>query len=350
MTAKQKFRILDVFRYALKMFEIMILAIPRIKGTPESTINTSNLGSPLLTLPNELLFLIAGFLEAEYQLSLRICCRQFRLLLSDLDPALSDVKTRLRFYKCLEPDYPDYLPCPTCGIMFKWRSVLMWTRCPREGQHHSMPNWNSAIYECWYLSATTDIRMSSPFIESVFRAHERGERYGYPVSSLRSRGLHRRGFLFQNDVRMIDGELVLATRWELDAEVRMNWEDQVRLLFRASCLHWRSNGWHDKVPALLKGASMNMRPLKPAEVVKCSFCECDWQLQISHKTDTHLRIVYYVWKNYGRRYGKRQGNEQIFYREPAPPLDIEAVSQRDLRALFESGNEERSNMEGTEIC
>ena len=67
----------------------------------------------------------------------------------------------------------------------------------------------------------------------------------------------------------LDGELVLATRWELDAELRMDWEDQVKLLFRASCLHWRTNGWHDKIPALLKGASTNMMPLKPTDFHFC---------------------------------------------------------------------------------
>lgn len=342
---------LHVFKSAAqKMFEIMILASARIKGMMESTINTSNPHCPLLKLPNELLFQITGFLEAEYQLSLRICCRRLRLLLGGLDPKLSDLSTKLRFYKCLEPDYPEYLPCLSCGIMFKWRSRYMFVFCPREDQHPSVSNWNSPAYECWYLAGTIDIRMSRPFIELVFRAHERGDRYGCPLSCLRSSGLHRNSVLFQNDARMIDGELVLATRWELDAELRMDWEDQVRLLFRSSCLHWRTNGWHDKIPALLKSASTNMMPLKPTEYLKCSFCECDWQLQINRKTDTHLRILFYVWRNYGRRYGKRQGNEQIFHREPAPPLDIESVSQRDVRALFESGNEERGITEGMEVC
>jgi hypothetical protein len=341
---------IHVFRSAQKMFEIMILASARIKGTTESTINT-NSHCPLLKLPNELLFQIASFLEAEYQPSLRICCRRLRLLLRDLDPTLSDFSTKLRFYKCLEPDYPEYLPCLSCGIMFTWRSRFMWVRCPRERQHRSMSNWNPAApYECWYLTATIDIRMSRSLIELIFRAHERGERYGYPVSSLRSSGLHRNSVLFQNDARMIDGELVLATRWELDAELRTDWEDQVRLLFWASCLHWRTNGWHDKMPALLRGASTNTTPLKPTEILKCSFCECDWQLQMTHKTETHVTILFYVWRNYGRRHAKRQVNEQIFHREPAPPLDIESVSQRDLRALFESGNEERGSTEGTEVC
>ncbi|KAL2398638.1 hypothetical protein ABEF93_002894 [Exophiala dermatitidis] len=345
MTTKQKFRLLDVFRSARKMFEIMITASARIKSTMESAINTSNPSSPLLKLPNELLLQITGFLEAEYQLSLRICCRRLRLLLGGLDPTLSDFSTKLRFYKCLEPDYPEYLPCLTCGIMFKWRAPAMRARCPREGQHSSMSNWNWAAYDCWFLAGTIDIRMSRPFVELIFRAHELGDRYGYPVSSLRSSGLHRNGVLFQNDARMIDGELVLATRWELDAEPRMDhWEDQAaKLLFWASCLHWWSNGWHDKILALLKGAStstnMNTMPLEPTDTVKCSFCECDWQLELDHKTDTHSRLLFYVWKNYGRRYGKRQGNEQIFHRRPAPPLDVESVSQRNLRALFESGNE-----------
>ncbi len=66
MTAKQKFRMVYVFRSAQKIFEIMIPACARIQGTTESTINTSNPHSPLLKLPNELLFQIAGFLEAEY--------------------------------------------------------------------------------------------------------------------------------------------------------------------------------------------------------------------------------------------------------------------------------------------
>lgn len=350
MTTKQKLWMLHVFRSARKMFEIMILASARIKGTTESTVNTSNPHCPLLKLPNELLFQITGFLEAEYQLSLRICCRRLRLLLGGLDPMLSEVSTKLRFYKCLEPDYPEYLLCLSCGIMFKWRSPYMCVSCPREGQHPSMSNWNSAVYESWYLAATIDIRMSRPFIELVFRAHERGERYGYPLFSLRSSGLHRNSVLFQNDARMIDGELVLATRWELDAELQIDWEDQVKLLFWASCLHWRTNGWHDKIPALLKSASTNMMPLKPTESLKCSFCECDWQLQMNHKTDTHWTMLFSVWRNYGRRYGKRQGNEQIFHREPAPPLDIESVSQRDVRALFESGNEQRGITEGMEVC
>ncbi|KAL2434909.1 hypothetical protein ABEF95_010591 [Exophiala dermatitidis] len=348
MTAKQKFRMLHVSRCAQKILEFMVLASARTKGTTGSALNISDPYCPLLQLPNELLLQITGFLEAEYQLSLRICCRRLRLLLMGLDPTLSDFSTKLRFYKCLEPDYPEHLPCLTCGIMFKWRAPDMRARCPREGQHPSMPNWSWAPYDCWFLAGTFDIRMSRPFVELVFRAHERGERYGYPVSSLRSSGLHRTGVLFQNDARMIDGELVLATRWELDAVPRMdsNWEDQIKLLFWASCLHWRSNGWRDKITSLLKGASTNTTPLKPTETVKCSFCECDWQLEMNHKTDTHSSLLFYVWKNYGRRYGKRQGNEQIFHRQPTPPLDTESVSQRDLRALFESGNEEKGQHQG----
>ncbi|KIW84158.1 hypothetical protein Z517_03407 [Fonsecaea pedrosoi CBS 271.37] len=281
MTAKQKFRMLHVFRSAQKIFKITAPADARIKGTAESAINTSNLRSLLLNLPNELLFRITSFLEDEYQLLLRICCRQLHLLLRGLDPKLCDLSTKLRFYKCLEPDYPEYLPCLVCGIMFKWRSPLMYVCCPREGQHQTMSKWTSAVYEYWYLAGTIDIRMSRLFIGSILRAHERGERYGYPVPSLRSSGLHRNGVLSQNDARMIGGELVLATRWELDADLRMEWKEQVKLLFWASCLHWRTNGWHHKISALLKGASTNTMTLKRAGLDSRDSYEDSWAAKVA---------------------------------------------------------------------
>lgn len=72
------------------------------------------------------------------------------------------------------------------------------------------------------------------------------------------------------------------------------------------------------------------------EVFKCPFCETDHQAHVKKCEPNRSRIILDIWRNYGRRHGNGLLNEQIFHRDSVLRLDADTLSQRDVRAAFDS--------------
>jgi hypothetical protein len=151
-------------------------------------------------------------------------------------------------------------------------------------------------------------------------------------------GHDRHGFSRTNEARLVDGQLILATRIEAEAESGQEVALITRLSLPNVCLHLRcTTGIIDKIWQTFEQAVASMIVgSKKSEVFKCPFCETDHQVHVKKSNGDRTRIVLNVWRNYGRRYGNRLSNEQIFHRDPVLRLNAGTVSQRDVRAAFES--------------
>ena len=291
--------------------------------------------STLFGLPNELVLNIADFLEIAFQISLSLSCRRFRDLFNQrLTVWRCNIDTRLRFFKCLEPDYPEHLPCQSCGFMFRWAPRLFsGCCCPRIGHHAFMDVWTSYA---WFIQGSRNICVSREVIDLILRADERGQQYGLPLSYMGTSGRDHHGIFMDNQARLIGGELVLASRWEAQSESQQDMQSKARLFHAALCLHYWTNVLREKIWEPVEAAVTSAMHLGMPLLSKCQFCETDHELHVQNSAGNGIRIVLKVWRNYGRRHGNRLGNEQIFHREPESRINAEAVSQRDLRAVFGS--------------
>ncbi|KEF56778.1 uncharacterized protein A1O9_06968 [Exophiala aquamarina CBS 119918] len=82
--------------------------------------------------------MVASFLDQESQLLLSLSCRRLCALLgSHLDLTLNNDKaTKVRFLQLLELDYPEYLTCRSCGLLYFWRKMEFFQyNCPRANRH-----------------------------------------------------------------------------------------------------------------------------------------------------------------------------------------------------------------------
>lgn len=134
----------------------------------------------------------------------------------------------------------------------------------------------------------------------------------------------------------MDGQLILASYWEVDLESRQDIAHNARLLESALCLHFEVNIWREKIWQSVEQAVASMTGLEKPRVSKCPFCESDYKLRVQNSMGGRMRIVLNIWRNYGRRYGNTLGNEQMFHRDPTSRIDPDALSRRDLHATFES--------------
>ena len=175
-------------------------------------------------------------------------------------------------------------------------------------------------------------------VDLILRASEHGPSHGVPVSFLNISGHDRYGVFRTNEARLVDGQLILASRMEAEAESGREMALIRRLSLPNVCLHLISTvGIIDKIWQTLEQAVASMIvDSENSEVFKCPFCETDHEVHVKKSNGDQTRIVLKVWRNYGRRHGNRLSNEQIFHRDPVLRLDTGTVSQRDVRAAFES--------------
>ena len=282
--------------------------------------------------------MIAEYLEKEFQVTLSLSCRQLRLLLgSHLDLSLRyDTSAKLQFLQCLEPDYPEYLTCRPCGAMFKWRDQeYMNYQCPRLFHH---ADWTSSTSQAWLIQGLWTLRVTREMVDLIFRAHEGGQQYGLPLSFLNISKTDDNGITQSNEARLVDGQLIVASRWEVDVESRQEISCKAQCFNSALCLHFFENVYDEKICQLVDVAFIRMIDSKKSAipVTKCPFCECDYELRVQSGTDSRMRVILNVWRNYGRRYGNTLGSEQIFLLNPLSRIDPVELSRRDLHAAFES--------------
>ena len=307
----------------------------KVTEPAEDTKDLQDYHSPFLKLPAELLLVIANFLDKEFQVLLSLSCRQLRALLdSSLDLSLCGISVKLRFLRYLELDYPEYLTCRSCGFMFQWQARRLWDyRCPHV-MRHSLTD--RMTYYAWCMQGDRHIKVTREVVDLIFRAHERGQRYGLPLSFLSTSGSDYNGITRTNEARLVEGQLLLASRWEVDSESREDMAQKARLFNSALCLHWAENVWRQKIWQTVEQAVADRTGLEKPGVSKCPFCANDYKVRVQNSTGSGVRIVLNVWRNYGQRYENMLANEQVFCREPSSRITADALSRRDLHAVFES--------------
>jgi hypothetical protein len=301
--------------------------------------------NPLLKLPNELLLVIANFLDKEFQVLLGLSCRRLRVLLNScLDLSLSDISVKLRFLQCLELDYPEHITCRSCGFMFKWRA-RRWLdyRCPRV-YSHSLEDKLTSYASC--MQGDRIICVSREIVDLIFRAHERGQQHGLQVSFLNSSGSECNGLTRTNEARLVDGQLLLARRLEVDSDSRQDMAQKSRYFNSAFCIHYWDNVWREKWQTI-EQAVAGMTGLEKPRVIKCPFCATDYDLRVQNNTVSRMGIILNVHRNYGKRDEYMLASEQIFHRNPSSRIDADALSRRDLHAVFESY---RSGTDSVRVC
>lgn len=301
--------------------------------------------SRFLVLPNELILAITGFLDQESRLLLSLSCRRLRVLLdSHLDLALDDRATKVRFLQILELDHPEYLTCRYCGLLYNWRKrEFSKYGCPRARPHQSVDvlvSYAQAIL----AGDRRCISVSREVVDLILRAHEHGPQKCLPVSFLNRCGHSRDGVSGTSEARLVDGQLILGSRIEVEVESGQGVVTMMnRLMIQFFCIHSTATlGIADKTwQTFEQEALANMTMAGPGtetfKAFKCCFCETDHDMQVKKNVaDGTIRIIVHVWRNYGRRYRNKMSSEQIFHRYPVLRLGADTVSQRNLRAVFES--------------
>ncbi|KAK4939592.1 hypothetical protein LTR10_020198 [Elasticomyces elasticus] len=295
----------------------------------------------LVDLPDELVLIVASSLDKESQILLSLSCKRFHVLLNTyLDLALPDKATKVRLLLCLEIDHPEYLTCRACGLLYEWR--MMQSRhyeCPHANEHQSADTQLS--YRRLIRAGDNDYTLvSRAVVDLILRAYEHGDPHGLPLTSLNTSGKDRHGIIRTNQARLIDGQLILANRLEVEGGEEM--ATMARFFDMELCIHFRANPGHDDrfraVEKAVKGlkGSRKKRTIRK-ELFKCLFCETDHELYVESSAEKRIKIVLDVWRNYGRLHSNSPSHEQIFHQYPVLRVAAKTVSKRDVRAVFESG-------------
>ncbi|RMZ83798.1 hypothetical protein DV738_g1003, partial [Chaetothyriales sp. CBS 135597] len=300
-----------------------------------------HIDNPFLDLPNEMVLLIASFLELDGQALLSLACRRMRDLLAyHHNLAFTDANkaAKVRYLQCLELDYPEYLTCRACGFLYRWRKrASEGFSCPNLRNHIAADRDVSKAQEN-RVGDTTYVRVGREVVDLVLRAHEHGPDYGLPASFLNMAGPYHDGTVRTYEARIVDGELILACRMEVEAESHRSLEKMMHIFPMNMCLHlfWIVGIINWTPRATKQAAGSRMMGPQVCEEYKCAFCETDVQVLAEKGEGKRIRMIVNVWRNYGRKYGNRFSNEQIFYREPESQLNAATLTQRDIRAAFES--------------
>jgi len=217
--------------------------------------------------------------------------------------------------------------------MFKWQA-RRWLdyRCPLVNSH-SLGDKSTSY--AWCMQGDRNIWVAREIVDLIFRAHERGQRHGLPVSFLSTSGSDCNGVTRTNEARLVNGQLLLASRWEVDSDSRQDMAQKARRFNSALCLHWGVNVWREKIWQTVEQAVAGMTGLEKPRVSKCPFCATDYDLRVQNSTVGRMRIVLNVRRCYERRHQNMLPNEQIFYKDPSSRIDADELSRRDLHAVFE---------------
>lgn len=312
------------------------------KNSANEKVALQDCGSPLLGLPNELLLEVAQFLNKESQALLSLSCTRLRVLLNSyLDLSLNDISVKLRFLRYLERDYPDHLTCRSCGFLYNWRAERWYRfRCPLQN-HHSLEEKLKS--QAWLLKGSQGRYVSFEVIELIFRAHERGRRYGLPLSFLSSSVTDENWITITNEARLVDGQLLLKSCWELDLDSRQDMLQKAHLFNRSMyCYHYFWNTGSGtcgpgQVPVwqTIQKAVAEMTGLEKPRVFKCPYCALDYNLEAQNGAHGEIKLVLNVYRNFGQRYARTLASERLFSTETyTSPIHINELSRRDLQALF----------------
>ncbi|RMD42541.1 hypothetical protein DV735_g2605, partial [Chaetothyriales sp. CBS 134920] len=328
--------------FSLRQFLTYVLRQKGSDGEQEQDTAAVQDHHPLLDLPNEIIILVASFLDLDSQVLFSLSCRRMRVLLThhlDLAFDKADKATKVRYLQCLELAYPEYLTCRTCGFLYRWRQMAAEQySCPNL-EHHTIADQDVSAAQYNEAGDFKSVRVGREVTDLILRAHEHGPDHGLPASFLNIAGRHHDTIHRTYEARMVDGELILACRMEVEEELYRKLEAVMHIFPLYMCPHllWIV-GIINWTPHAFKEVAEGRRVGRhTCDQYKCAFCETDVHVLVEKGKGKAVRMIVDVWRNYGRRYGNRFSNEQIFHRNPVSQLDAETLTKRDLPAAFESG-------------
>ena len=153
-----------------------------------------------------------------------------------------------------------------------------------------------------------------------------------------------------NEAKLVDGQLMLATRCEPNTESREHMASKAIYFHSAMCLHFYLNLLSEDICQPIQQAVVSTVSLEKSEKVKYPYCESDYGLRVQNAMGGRIEIILEVWRNYGRRFGNTLAADQVFHRDiVSSRIDVDALSRRDLRAFFESGNSGTDSFSSKEI-
>lgn len=196
----------------------------------------------LVDLPSELVLAIASYLDREYQLPLSLSCRRFwDFLGSRIDMTFKDDKhAKIRFLRLLELDHPEYLTFRPCCFMYLWkkRKYHEYT-CPRGIDHHTTDDLFVSYCQGFYTGDGREIQVRRAVVDLILRASDYSPSHRLPVSYLSLSGHDGRGLYQSHEVRLVNGQLILASRIELETQTGQEMVELDRGHIADVCLHLR---------------------------------------------------------------------------------------------------------------
>ncbi|KAH0830075.1 hypothetical protein FOPE_10586 [Fonsecaea pedrosoi] len=275
--------------------------------TPADTTDQRHRPIPaLLRLPNELLFAATNFLEPESQLLLSLSCQQLHgVLNANFDLTLDDKAEKIRFLQLLERDHPEYLTCRSCAKLFLWRGRKPFNYACPHSDRHSDEDTRLSPPQTIRAGGNRAIAITREVVDLALRDD------GLPITFFKTSGVSRSGVFQKTAARLVDGQLFVATRLEVEMFSPREIVGARILLGRNSCYH---RGAARQVVNMFEYAVASELPLPV--MFTCELCETDHHLGLT-KGERSMNVVLQVLRNYGRRQETRPMVDQIFQRDPA---------------------------------
>ena len=129
-------RLLKIMRTILGLSSRLALGSSPLIEPVRNTSDEQSHKRPFLDLPPEILLTISACLEMEWQVLLSLTCRHLRNLVAHERSTHLDKPAKLQVLRYLEHDYPEYLACHSCAVLFRWpgRRLIAY-RCTRYLSH-----------------------------------------------------------------------------------------------------------------------------------------------------------------------------------------------------------------------
>ncbi|KEF53979.1 uncharacterized protein A1O9_09774, partial [Exophiala aquamarina CBS 119918] len=324
-----------------------------MEDTPKSTTNAAGTTgqhdhldrASLLALPNELLFKVVSYLAPEFQLVMRLSCQRLRALLGHYrhkTASCSNMAVMVRFARLLEPDYPEWLTCCHCSLLYHWqRNEQSGYRCPchkhvfvsANSQDSSFPQKHPQSLQAVSRNRHT-LWITSEMIDLILRACEYGPAYGLPLSFLHMSGRDKYGIYREHEARVADGQLILLSQMEAEMESGQERAVMGRSFLLELCPHVdrASKVIGETWKIYTQGVAWLALGWNKFKTIKCSSCETDHQLRAMKSAGNRTTLVLSIYRNYGRRRRNGLPDEQTF----DPLLGATRGAERDLQAAFES--------------
>ncbi len=258
----------------------------------------------LARLPPELLLQIIQYLPAESAAVVSLISRYHYVVLKQyVLTGLSDKAAKKRFLRLLEVDLPEYIACPCCDILYRWKASAPMYSCPRRRYdqgtrylHNVAPMIRPQHYP-WALPLEA--------IAAFLRGYERGPAYGPQLQEFYHKcdGPQRYltpGVSRDTEARVVNGKLLLRTSYSLQMSLQESFAAQLDQLSYIGCSH--SPG---SLPALVMEAIDHIDSPSKAprcyDYINCAECATDLRVAVLATKSDQLVAQITTWQCYGGR-------------------------------------------------